>query len=58
MRATGPAVLWRTIVTDTVERTDAGARLALEPEGARSRTSGCARGGSCLTPGCTWRCWC
>jgi membrane protease YdiL (CAAX protease family) len=34
VRATGPAALWRTIVTDTVERTDAGARLALEREGA------------------------
>ncbi|HZJ53061.1 MAG TPA: type II CAAX endopeptidase family protein [Myxococcaceae bacterium] len=34
MRASGPAVLWRTLVTDTAERADAGARLALEREGA------------------------
>ena len=35
MRATGPAALWRTVVTDTVERADAGARLALEREGGK-----------------------
>lgn len=33
MRASRPAVLWRTLVTDTAERADAGARLALEREG-------------------------
>jgi len=35
MRARGPAELWRTVVTDTAERVDAGARLALEREGAK-----------------------
>ena len=34
MRAPAPATLWRTLVTDTAERADAGARLALEREGA------------------------
>src|SRR5512133_2979302 len=33
MRATLAAELWRTVVTDTAERADAGARLALEREG-------------------------
>ena len=33
MRAPGPTALWRTLVTDTAERADAGARLALEREG-------------------------
>ena len=33
MRASRPAVLWRTLVTDTAERADAGARLALERDG-------------------------
>jgi hypothetical protein len=33
MRAPGPAVLWRMLVTDTAEHADAGARLALEREG-------------------------
>ncbi len=35
MRANGPAALWRSIVTETAERADAGARLALERDGAR-----------------------
>lgn len=35
MRATGPTALWRSIVTETAERADAGARLALERDGAR-----------------------
>jgi CAAX protease family protein len=35
MRANGPAALWRSIVTETVERADAGSRLALEREGSR-----------------------
>ncbi|HEY1334619.1 MAG TPA: type II CAAX endopeptidase family protein [Myxococcaceae bacterium] len=35
MRTSRPAVLWRTLVTDTAESADAGARLALEREGVR-----------------------
>lgn len=35
MRVSGPAALWRSVVTDTAERADAGARLALERDGAR-----------------------
>ena len=34
MRASGPAALWRTLVTDTADRADANARLALERDGA------------------------
>ena len=35
MRTSGPAALWRSIVTETVEGADAGSRLALEREGSR-----------------------
>ena len=35
MGASGPATLWRSIVTETAARADAGARLALEREGHR-----------------------
>ena len=35
MRASGPAALWRSIVTETVEGADASSRLALEREGSR-----------------------
>jgi hypothetical protein len=35
MRASSPAALWRSIVTETVEGADAGSRLALEREGSQ-----------------------